>query len=437
MDTTALSAWINWILGGPLIIYAVGISCIYTVAFRFIQFRTFFAAWRAILVPDKDQAQGAMPPFQAFVNTLSTNLGNGSVVGAATAVVTGGPGAGIWVFIVGLLMMSVRFAEVFASTWYGSREKKASVLGGPMLYLKKVSGGNALSLLYAGCCLIFGLVVGNAMQTHAISYSMATTWSVDSYVSAVLITLFICYVLFGGAQRIIRVSDKIVPIKVIVFFGAAFIVVAYHAGSLLAALKLMVLSACNPQSVAGGIAGFSVMQAIQSGMNLNVTATESGLGTAAILFGYTGSNNAIKNGYMGMISTFVSSLVCFLVALCIVISGVWDSGLQSSALTISAFNTVFGQWGGWIVTFLSMSFGAGVLVSYAFITRAAWFCLTGGKWEEIFIFLYCVAAFVGAIINVHAVWMAVAIINAILLAVNLWGLFLLQPRLSAYLKESE
>jgi alanine or glycine:cation symporter, AGCS family len=305
------------------------------------------------------------------------------------------------------------------------------------LYLKEVPGGAVLSMLYGLGCLFFGLIVGNAMQTHSISLSIATTWGAEAYLIAVCITAFICYVLFGGAQRIIAVSDRIVPVKIVVFFGAAFILIGYHSGALFSALQLMLQGAFRPQAMIGGLVGFTFMQAIQAGMNLSVTATESGLGTAAILFGYTGATDAFKSGLMGMISTFVSSLVCFLVSLCIVISGVWDSGLQSSQLTISAFNTVFGQWGGWLVSFLTISFGAGVLVSFAYITRAAWLSVTRGRYEHIFVFLYCAAAFIGAVVDTGLMWGAVALINGTLLTINLTGLLLLMPRLSKYVRESE
>ena len=446
MDTSLIWSWVNWALGGPLILYAVGIGIICTIVFKFVQFRSFFTAWRVIILPDeKKEAPGEMTPLQAFINTLSTNLGNGSVVGAATAVVTGGPGAGIWVLLVGIIMMAIRFVEVYASTWYGARAAKGTILGGPMLYLQEVPGGDILSILYGIGCFFFGLIVGNAMQAHAIRLSIQTTWGVPTLVSAVGITAFMCYVLFGGARRIIAVSDKIVPVKVIVFFGASLILIGYHSGALASALRLMMVNAFRPQAAVGGLIGFTLMQAMQAGMNLSVTATESGLGTAAILFGYTGSTDPVKSGLMGMVSTFVSSLVCFIVVLCIVMSGVWDSGLQSSALTIAAFNTVFGQWGGWIVSFLSISFGAGVAVSFAYITRAAWLSvvtrtgwLSARQYEYIFIACYCGAAFLGAVMQIDLVWGAVAVINGMLLTINLTGLLLLMPRLSRfYARESE
>jgi AGCS family alanine or glycine:cation symporter len=422
---------VEWLLTWPLILYTIGISLLFTIAMRFVQVRYFFASWQAIFPSEKKAAvAGEMTPLQAFINTLSTNLGNGSVMGAAVAVFTGGPGAALWVVLVGMVLMAIRFAEVFASTWYGARASKDRVLGGPMLYLEDVIGGKFLSMLYALLCLIFGLIVGNAMQTHSISFSVATTWQIDAYVSAIAITVFICYVVFGGAQRIIAVSDRIVPIKVLVFFGSAFLLLGYHSGALYEALRLIFVSAFRPEAFAGGFLGFTVLQALREGMNLSITATESGLGTAAILFGYTGSKDPMGSALMGMVSTFVSSIVCFIVALCIVVSGVWDSGLTSAALTIASFNTVFGQWGGWIVSFLSISFGIGVLVSYAYISRAAWFSLTNGKYEKLFALFYCAAAFIGAVVNVHAVWYAVRIINALLLTINLFGLLWLLPKLA-------
>ena len=421
--------WIDWFLGWPLVIYAFIMSFLCSFAFSFVQMRAFFTAWRVIFIPEESDAATQMTPLKAFINTLSTNLGNGSIVGAATAVYTGGPGAGIWVLVFGLLLMAVRFAEVFASTLWGANAPKGTVLGGPMLYLKSVRGGAILSWIYALGCFAFGLVVGNAMQTHSISWSFQTTWGIHSYIIASVLFLFICYVMLGGAQRIIAVSDKIVPIKVIVFIIATATLLGCHYASVPHALKLMFKEAFNFSAVGGGLIGFSVMQAMAAGLNLSITATESGLGTAAILFGFTGSKDPIKNGYMGMISTFVSSFVCFIVSLCIVVSGMWGVGLQSAALTIAAFQTVFGSWGGWIVSFLSISFGVGVLVSFAYITRAAWLAITNGRYETIFMVAYCISAFLGAVVNVNLVWKTIQIVNGLLLTINLLGIFMLLPKL--------
>ncbi len=426
MDIPILSL-LNWLFGWPLFVYAMVISVICTVVLNFVQVRYFITSFTSLFSFEKTKTKREMSPFDAFLNTLSTNLGNGSVAGAAVAVVAGGPGATVWVVLIGLLLMAVRFAEVYVSTMAGEKAPVNTTLGGPMLYLKQVWGGDFLSYIYAIACFCFSLVVGNAMQTHAISLSLETTWGIAPMLVAMILTVFIGYVVLGGAHRVIAVSDRIVPIKVIVFFVSSFTVIIYHSNSLRAALTLIAKSAFDPMALAGGIVGFTVMQAMQSGLNLSLTATESGLGTAAILFGYTGSKDPMRSALMGMLSTFVSSIVCFIVALCVVLTGVWDSGLTSTALTIASFSTVFGWLGGWIVSFLSISFGIGVLVTYAYIARATWLCITNGRYDHLFPFIYCAAAFIGAVADVPILWKTIFIINGSMLAINLFGLLCLVP----------
>ena len=153
-----------------------------------------------------------------------------------------------------------------------------------------------------------------------------------------------------------------------------------------------------------------------------------GLGTAAILFGSTGSKHPVRDGIMAMATALVSALVCFTVSLCIVASGVWNSGLTSTPLTIAAYNTVFGSIGGWIVTFLSIAFGIGVMVSYAYITKAAWDTITGNRFAYIFIFIYCGCAFIGAWTEkVTSLWALVDVSLACMLVINLLGIVCLLP----------
>ena len=419
-----------------VIIYVLSIAVFCTILLRGIQFTKFFAAWKAILIPEKTGSQGDMSPFQAFVNTLSTNLGNGSIGGMAVAMYTGGPGAAFWVLIIGFILMAVRFAEVYISTWYGERAPKGSTLGGPMLYLKDVPGGSFLPYFYAVACLFFGLNLGNGAQANTITLSLQTTWpSIPLWLIVAAIVAIVFYIVVGGAKRIVAASDAIVPVKVIVFFASAISLLVYHFHNIIPALQLIVKSAFSPVALAGGALGFTVERAMRTGMNNSVFATESGLGTAAILFGFTGSHKPIKSALMAMISTFVSTLVCFMICLCIVASGVWSSGLTSTALTIAAFKTLFGVYGGWIVTFLSVSFGLGVLVSYAYITRAAYLYVTNGKFPWLFPFIYCGFAGFAAVMKVDLIWIIAEYFNALLLIVNLFGIAYLLPKLAKHIHE--
>jgi len=405
----------------------VSISIACTIALRFVQIRYFWTALKNLFAPAETAQAGDMTPVQAFVNALSASIGNGAIAGVAAAVYTGGPGAIFWVLVFGIVLMAIRFAEVFLSTHFGKQSLTRTVLGGPMLYLKQLPFGNGLAYLYAISCFFFGLMGGNAAQSNSISLSLYATWGISVYITAVITSVFCLYILLGGAQRIVRVSDNIVPIKVIVFFVSSFAVLAYNYAYIWSALQLIVTSALNPSALAGGAFGFTIQEAMRYGMSRSIFATESGLGTAAILFGFTGSDQPVKDGLMSMISTFVSALVCFLVGLCIVASGVWNSGLDSTALTIASFETLFGQFGGWIVSFLSITFGIGVLVTYAYITRAAWLAVTNGRYLIVFTLSYVVATFLGAIMPVQMLWDAIDVVNALMLIINLTGIVYLLP----------
>ncbi len=412
------------IIGWPLILFVVGVSILCTIALKGIQFTHFLRAWKLALKPEKqtDQPAQDMTPLQAFMSTLSTSLGNGSIAGMAVAVYTGGPGSVVWVVIIGILLMSVRFAEVYLSTWYGAQSSQARELGGPMLYLSDVPGGKYLSYVYAIACLFFGFVTGSAVQANSIRVSVETTWHTQPLIVAIGLALFVYYIVSGGAARIVKVSDAVVPAKVIVFFSSTIALLAYHYASLWPALKIIFASALTPPAMVGGAIGYGLQQVIRVGMLQSIVATESGLGSAAILFGFTGSKDPMKSGLLGMITTFVSTLVCFMIVWAIVASGAWNSGLNSTALTIAAYQTLFGKAAGWIVSFLSISFGMGVMVAYGYISRAAWLFLTGGRWVYGFVIMYCASAFFGAMSDVQVVWDIINYLNAFMLFSNLFGI---------------
>ncbi len=424
------------VLGWPLMIFVIGVSIACTLAFRFIQVRYFGYAWRVALSPSESQGKGDMTPLQAFINTLSTNLGNGAIAGTAAAIAIGGPGAGFWIVVLGFVLMAIRFAEVYLSTIFDSTENEGIGLGGPMLYLQKVIGGKYLAIIYAWLTLFFGFIAASGFQANSISLSFNKTWGVAPWITAAVLFLIVAYIVLGGAARIVKVSDRLVPVKVVVFVLAASAVLIYHAASLFGAIQLMIGSALTPSAMLGGTLGFTIQQALRAGMNSAIFSTESGLGTAAIFFGFTGSKKPFDDAVLAMLSTFISAVVCFVVGLCIVASGVWASGSTSTALTIEAFNTVFGNYGGWIVTFLSTTFGLGVMIAYAYLTRLVWLYLTGGRFERLFAIVYTLSASAGALMtgDVKSVWNLSNIVMAGMFAINLFAIAYLLPTMYGKLK---
>jgi len=420
------------VCGWPLLIYVGAISIIYTIALHGMQFTYLCKAFKAALFPSQTGAQQAegMSPFHAFMNTINSNLGNGVIAGVATAIYSGGPGAAFWFVIFGLILMTVRFGEVYISSLFAAEATdKKSTLGGPMLYLKSVPGGKYLPWLYAFFCVIYGLIGGNVIQANSMAISLAATWGIAPIVSGIGLLLFVLYILFGGADRIAQISLSIVPVKVVVFMASSMTILCVHYQSIIPALSLIIKSGLGLQSFAGGVIGFSFQQMLAAGMSRSIFATESGLGSAAIMFGSTGNNNVVQNGFMGMISTFISTCIGLIVALCIVASGVWDSGLNSTALTIAAFETVFGMYGGWIVSFLAVSFGFGVMVSYAYVVKSAWMFITNHRFGMLFNITYSLCALAGAVAAVDFVWDLAGIIIAMMLYINMYGLLVLLPKI--------
>lgn len=424
----------NW----PLIILFFISATIITFALGFVQFRYFFKAWKLLLMPGsvKEGQKGDMTPFQAFVNALSASLGNGSIGGMATAVYSGGPGAAVWMFVFGLFSMAIRYCEVYLSTAFGVQHFGGGLIGGPMVYLSKVPGKKFLPYLYAVLCFAYSLITGNAMQANTIQLGFVHIFGIKPIMIAIILLVFMLYVIFGGAKRIVKVSDAIVPVKVGVFFISAFIILSYHYASLIPALILILKAGLTPQALMGGVVGYSMQQAIRFGTSRTLNASEAGLGTAAVIFGGSGSTEPAKDGIMSMLGTFISAnLVCFSIALMLVASGVWNNGKTSLDLTISAYETVFGAVGGWIVTFLSVSFGLGVLVAYAYIARNCWLFLTKGNYLIVGNLIFCLLTFLGALVKVDLVWNLADIISAFLLMINIFAIICLLPYLKKGLAE--
>ena len=433
MNFESYIADIGTIIGGwPLISAFVGVGLFATFMLNFVQFRYLLTSFKLVLFPDKDEtakkSSATMTPFQAFLNALGTSTGNGSIAGMSAAVYAGGPGAAFWVLVSGVFALALRFAEVYLGTFLIGKKTFRGANGGPMVYLSLVPGGSFLPFVFMGFMLLYGLSSGNAMQTNSIGLGIQSTWGVSPWITAFCLILFLAYVIFGGAERVLKISDKLVPFKVGVFFVASFIVLAYHYAALIPALKLIFESAFSLKSLGGAAAGITVQAAIRNGFARSLNAHEGGLGVAPVFFGESGTREPIKTSILSMVSAFISTyLVCFVVALSVIASGVWNSGLSSTALTVSAFNTVFGNYGGWVVTFCSASFGLGVLVAFSLVAKESWSFLTGGRWLGLFNIIYCLIAFGGTLAKVDLIWSVNDIINGLMLLINLYAITWMMP----------
>ncbi len=429
LDTIGGILW-----GWPLIIFIAMTGLVFTVVLWGVQFRYFTTAWRYLLTPSSNDG-ARMSPLQAFLNTLSASLGNGSLAGMATAIYSGGPGAAFWVFVIGFLSMPIRFAEVFCGTNVSVRLSDGSLRGGPLAYIQRAPGGRILVYLYVVAALWLALTSGCAMQAQSITGGLVAITGLPAYYFACILFLFLLYVMMGGGARVLKASDIIVPIKVLLFFVATVIALVYHGAHLWNALSIIISYAFSSSAMQGGIVGYTMQNAIRYGMARVSNAAETGLGTAGILYGATGNMLSVRTGIASMVTTFVSNiLVCFVLMVLIVASGAWQENIQGIGMTIAAYSTVFGLWGSLVVTALSMMFGLGVLVTYIYIGRECWSFLFGDRRLWIFSLIYLLSLVVGALANVALIWASIDVACALLLAINLYALWLQIPAMRSALR---
>ncbi len=424
----------NVLWSTPLLAFVVGTAIIVTVALKGLQFTHFFSSWKLIFAAESGgQKTGEMTSLQAFLKVLNIGLGNGSLAGVATAIYAGGPGAAFWIFVLGLLVMILRYAEVFLATSFPSH---GSVLSGPFLYLSRVPGGSFLPFLYAIFCLAYSFSAGNAMQCNSITMAITSMVSVPDYAVGIALALLMLYLFVGGSQRIIKISQYLVPLKVVLFFVTCGGVLLYHMFLIPDALVLIFNAAFTGTALKGAAIGIGMQQALRMVLLRVINATEAGIGTAAVVYGHAQVKSPVNSGLMAMIGNFVcSNLVCFMVGLAIVVTGVHTSGLNGTALTGAAFQTTFGSCGGWVVALLSLLFGVGVFVAYSYVGMQCWLFLTNNRFQALFIGLFSIGAFVGSIMDISVVWAAVDIVNGCALIVNLYGILCLVPYIRKHTAE--
>jgi len=416
----------------PVLIGILAVSIFVTVALKFVQITYFKDAIKSVFssatsASEKTKSE-SLTPLQAFINTLGGNIGNGALAGIPTAIATGGPGSIFWLLLMATFAVALRFAEVYLGMAVIGKQRFGSAKGGPVVYLSMLPGGRYLAYIFGILCLTYTFASGSIVQCNAVGLAIYKAWNIPQMWTAMFIMAFVLYVMFGGSARIVRVLDRIVPLKVSLLLVSALIVLIYHYAMIPHALYLIFASAFTGKAVAGGGIGFAVQKAMSVGFQRSIFAHEAGLGTAAVAFGNTSGEHPAKDAIMSTLGVFLTvHVICFLVALCVLVTGVWQNGESSSALIISAYETVFGKFAGWIITFLTINFGVSVFVSYAYIGRQCWEFLTNKRYLLLFSILYALGAGLGTVLNVSLAWCLSDIVNAALFVVNMMGILWFLP----------
>ncbi len=452
MDLSELLKDAAEVFGWALVPVILATALFFTIRLRFVQFFRFREAVRETIKSRQTGASGALSPLQAFMTAIAATVGTGNVVGVATAIVSGGPGALFWIWVYGFLAMSTKFAEASLGMHFRVAHGE-DVLSGPMYYLRdglKSWLGRALAALFAilgGCGVLFTTPltqpnsVANAMagqlKEQGISWGAFQMghFSIDKmqFAIGVVLAILTWLVIVHGIKSIGRAAERLSPIKVGFYMVGGLVVILTHISNLPHVLAMVFHDAFSTHAATGGAAGLTMMNAINLGIRRGVYANEAGYGTAAVAYGTAKSQRPDQQGLAAMMDVFIITFItCTLSALAVLLTDVWSTAKDGAVAIPEAFNAAMPAFGGWMVTISIALFAYTVLIGWAFYGEQFLEYLFGPGIIKPFRWLYCLLIPFGAVIKVDAVWNWGDICNGLQVFPNVIGLLALSGIAAAY-----
>jgi len=431
---------INAFAWGPPMLGMLGVTgVLLTLGLVFMPWRKVVYGFRILFDKSAPEGEGEVKPFNALMTALSATVGTGNIAGVATAIALGGPGAIFYMWVIALFGMATKYAEAVCAVTYREVDGEGKYVGGPMYYLRNGVGafapelGKWLGLLFAifGAVAAFG--IGNAVQVNSMAAALDASFNLPTWITGIVVAVLVAFVILGGIRRIGEVAGKLVPTMIVLYIGAALIVILINISKVPEAFGLIFYHAFNPAAAAGGFAGAAVAAAIRFGVARGVFSNESGLGSAAIAHAAAQTNNPVRQGIIAMLGTFIDTLVvCTMTALVIITSGMWTAmgadgmGLTGVVLTSESFaNSISG--GQYIVTIALVVFAFTTILGWSYYGERCWQYLFSEKSLLIYRILWVLAALGFASVKVDFVWNLSDTLNGLMAVPNLIGLLLLAP----------
>lgn len=436
----------NWIdradtAFAPYLVWTVlGTALFFTLRFRFVQITRFREAVRETIASRQSGASGALSPLQAFMTALAATIGTGNIVGVATAIVKGGPGALFWIWCYGLLAMSTKFAEASLGVHYRVAQGD-EVLSGPMYYLRDGLRIGPLAWIYALVGAMAVLLTTPFTQPNSIAVSLEsqfqktqlslgdwhigqTAISIDRLLIGLALATLTWLVIVHGIKSIGRVAEKLSPLKVGFYLIGGLVVIVTHVGQLPHVIAAVFREAFSARAAGGAAIGVTVMQvAMRFGIARGVYANEAGYGTAAVTYGTAKSQRPDQQGLAAMMEVFIITFITSTIsALALLLTGVWNEKTTGPEAIPAAFNAAMPGFGGWMVAISILLFGYTVLIGWEFYGEQFLEYLCGPRIVMPFRWVYCLLIPIGAVLEVNAVWNWGDICNGLQVFPNVIGL---------------
>ena len=415
--------------GPPLLILLVGTGIYLTVRLGLLQILYLPKAFQLIFT--KDKGHGDVSSFAALCTALASTIGTGNIIGVATAIKAGGPGALFWMLIAAFFGMATKYAEGLLAIKYRTRDDHGAVAGGPMHYILLGMGEKwrPLAIFFAIAGVLVALLgTGTFTQVNSITESIQNTTSVSPALTALILSVFVGIAVFGGLKSISKVSTTVVPFMAIIYILGTLTVIFFNIEKIPATLALIFTSAFSPLAAVGGFAGATIRTAIQNGVARGVFSNESGLGSAPIAAAAAKTNEPVEQGLISMTGTFIDTLIiCNLTGLTILLTGVWSGDLNGVTLTQSAFSTVFSYFGPALLTIFLVLFAFTTILGWNYYGERCFEFLCGVRFIWLYRVVFVFMVLLGGFIELDMVWIIADIVNALMALPNLIALLVLSP----------
>jgi len=414
----------GWVWGPPMLLLLVGTGLYLTILLKGLQFRALPHALKLIFDKEKGHL-GDVSHFGALMTALAATVGIGNIVGVATAITLGGPGAVFWMWMTGLVGMATKYAEAVLAVKYREHGKHG-MRGGPMYYLAKGANLPVLAWLFALFTALAAFGIGNMTQANSVAGIFESVFHIEPWVTGVVLTLMTGLVILGGIRSIARFTSLLVPFMILGYTGGALIVLAYNASEIPDAFGLIFYYAFNPIAASGGFAGAAVAAAIRYGVARGVFSNESGLGSAPIAAAAARTSDPVKQALVSMTQTFIDTLVvCTMTALVILTATPWTQGVSPAQLTSLSFAETLGTGGELLVAVATALFAYSTLLGWSYYGEKATEYLAGDRAVRIYRVVFVSAVIIGAMMKLEFVWNFSDLMNGLMAIPNLIALLLL------------
>ena len=421
--TESISAFL-W--GWPMIILLLGTHLYLTIRLRFPQRKLFTAI--KLSVQKDDKSEGDVSQFGALATSLAATIGTGNIIGVATAVALGGPGAVLWCWLTGVLGIATKYTEGLLAIKYRVKTENGEMLGGPMYALERGLKMKWLGILFCSFTALAAFGIGNTVQANSISLLMNETLGISTQLTGLILAITVALVILFGVKGIAKVCGALVPFMAIFYVAGCIYILWINGAYLGEALQLIVERAFTPQAAGGGFIGTTVMMAARFGIARGLFSNESGLGSAPIVAAAAQTRNPVRQALVSSTGTFWDTVViCALTGLVLVSSIIAYPDIdytQGAALTKAAFNKI-PVVGTTILTVGIFTFAFSTILGWSYYAEKAVEYLGGKRWIKIYRIIWIVAVYLGSVLNLTLVWNIADSMNALMAIPNLISLLLL------------